>query len=78
MSIATRFRGYLPVVVDVETGGFDSDKDALLELAAVVVDMDDDGVVVPGERFHRHLIPFEGANLDPAALELTHWFKPLW
>ena len=28
-----RFRGYLPVVVDVETGGFDWNRHALLEIA---------------------------------------------
>ena len=37
-----RFRGFLPVVVDVETGGFDADKDALLEIAAVLLDYDDE------------------------------------
>ncbi|HAV68246.1 MAG TPA: ribonuclease T, partial [Alcanivorax sp.] len=39
-SLALRFRGFLPVVVDVETGGFDARNDALLEIAAVLLDMD--------------------------------------
>ena len=34
--ISQRFRGFLPVVIDVETGGFDAKKDALLEVAAVL------------------------------------------
>lgn len=41
--MARRFRGYLPVVVDVETGGFNSATDALLEIAATTVGMDEKG-----------------------------------
>ncbi|MEG2981896.1 MAG: ribonuclease T, partial [Stenotrophomonas sp.] len=36
--MAQRFRGFLPVVVDVETGGFDCNRHALLEIAAVPVE----------------------------------------
>ena len=35
-----RFRGFLPVVVDVETGGFIAATDALLEIAAVMIEID--------------------------------------
>lgn len=69
--IASRFRGFLPVVVDVETAGFDAGRDALLEIAAVIVDLDGDGWLFPGETVHCHVLPFEGANLDPKALEFT-------
>ena len=69
--IAHRFRGFLPVVVDLETGGFNAKTDALLELAAVIVDMDEDGLLVPGERFFFNINPFEGANIEPSALEFT-------
>ncbi|MFH7391451.1 exonuclease domain-containing protein, partial [Pseudomonas syringae pv. tagetis] len=37
--MAARFRGYLLVVVDVETGCFNSATDALLEIAAVTIGM---------------------------------------
>ena len=47
--MAERFRGYLPVVVDVETGGFDWNRHALLEIAAVPIELDEDGRFVPGE-----------------------------
>lgn len=67
-AISARFRGYLPVVVDVETGGFDANTDALLEVAAVTVAMNADGRLCPAESFSRHVLPFEGANLDPKAL----------
>lgn len=66
--IAQRFRGYLPVVVDVETAGFQAKTDALLEIAAVIVTMTPDGQLVPGEAISCHVEPFEGANLDPKAL----------
>lgn len=69
--LAERFRGFLPVIVDVETGGFDAEHDALLEIAAVVVDMDEQGFVHPLPAVHAHVHPFPGANLDPRALEIT-------
>ncbi len=69
--IAQRFRGFLPIVVDVETGGFNSDTDALLEIAAVIPSMNEKGYLQVSETIHRHVEPFEGANLDPAALAFT-------
>lgn len=69
--VSDRFRGYLPVVVDVETGGFNADTDALLEIAAVTLNVTDNGVWQLDEGITRYVNPFEGANLDPAALEFT-------
>lgn len=69
--IASRFRGYLPVVVDVETGGFNSQTDALLECAAVIITMNDGGILEPGEKFFYNIDPFEGANIEQASLEFT-------
>lgn len=66
-----RFRGYFPVVIDVETAGFNSHTDALLELAAVTLKMDESGELHPADTFHYHITPFEGANLEPAALEFN-------
>ncbi len=66
-----RFRAFLPVVVDVETGGFKAETDAILEVAAVTLAMDADGVLhIDESRFHS-VIPFEGSNIDPAALSFT-------
>ncbi len=70
-SIANRFRGFLPVVVDVETGGFNSKTDALLEIAAVLVEADSDGVLSRGDTIRYHIKPFEGANLEPASLAVN-------
>ena len=69
--MARRFRGYLPVVIDVETGGFQPATDALLEIAAVLIDMDEEGRLIRGATHHFHVQPFSGARLDPAALSVT-------
>jgi ribonuclease T len=70
-AMGQRFRGFLPVVVDLETGGFNARTDALLEIAAVLLTMDADGTLRRGETFAFHVQPFEGANLEPAALQVT-------
>lgn len=67
-AIHQRFRGFLPVVVDVETGGFDAQSDALLEIAAVILAMSPDGRLHPAETVSCHVEPFDGAHLDPKAL----------
>ncbi|GLQ46388.1 ribonuclease T [Dyella lipolytica] len=69
--MADRFRGFLPVVVDVETGGFDAERDALLEIAAVVIGMDQEGNLYPHPAVSTHVEAFPGANIDPRALEIT-------
>lgn len=69
--LARRFRGFLPVVVDVETGGFNAETDALLEIAAVLLDTDTAGRWIPRDVHAFHVQPFEGARLEPAALAFT-------
>lgn len=68
---AQRFRGFLPVIVDVETGGFNAATDALLEIAAVTLHMDDNGFLHRDQTIDFHVEPFEGANVEQAALEFT-------
>lgn len=69
--MAQRFRGYLPVIIDVETGGFNAQTDALLEIAAVTLRMDEDGMLHRHETFSFHLVPYEGSNIEQAALDFT-------
>jgi ribonuclease T len=69
--MSERFRGYLPVVVDVETGGFDWNRHALLEIAVQPVDLDDNGRLVPGEIASAHLVPAPGTEIDPKSLQVT-------
>lgn len=70
-SIAQRFRGFLPVVVDVETAGFDPQRHALLEIAASIVRMDEKGKIYPGQTIACHVLPFLGSEMDPRALAFT-------
>ncbi len=69
--LAKRFRGFMPVVVDVETAGFNAKTDALLEIACVPILMDNDGKLYQGEALNAHIEPFAGANLEKSALEFT-------
>ncbi|GAB3382722.1 ribonuclease T [Spongiibacter taiwanensis] len=69
--IAQRFRGFLPVVVDIETGGFNAKTDGILEIAATLLRMDDAGQIEPDETVSYHVEPFPGANLEQSALEFT-------
>ena len=71
LPMARRFRGFLPVVVDVECGGFNPNTDALLEIAAVLIEIQGDGSLLPGESWRYHVHPFPGANLEPASLAIT-------
>lgn len=70
-ALSARFRGFLPVVVDVETGGFNCKTDALLEIAAVLVDSHEDGTLTRGKTYRHHVKPFEGANMEPASLAVN-------
>lgn len=66
-----RFRGYFPVVIDVETAGFNADTDALLEICAITLTMDEFGNLIPASTLHFHVEPFEGANIEKEALEFN-------
>ena len=69
--IATRFRGFLPVVVDVETAGFNHKTDALLEVAVTLLRMDEQGDLFCCETYAFNVEPFKGANLDESSLKFT-------
>ena len=69
--IGQRFRGYYPVVVDVETGGLDARVDALLEFAVVTLDYGADGKFIPGEKKHYHINPGKDLNISQESLKIT-------
>ena len=69
--MARRFRGFLPVVVDVETGGFNASRDALLQIAAVLIEFNSDGHLVRGATHTYHVQPFPGSNIEPVSLQVN-------
>lgn len=69
--MSRRFRGFLPVVIDLETGGFNPRTDALLEIAAVTLTMDELGYLLPDTTLSFHIKPFENANIEQSALDFT-------
>jgi len=71
MQIANRFRGFLPVVIDVETGGFDCKTNALLEVAAIPILMNDRDEVYPENCYSADIEPFEGSIVEESALQFT-------
>lgn len=66
-----RFRGLMPVVIDVETAGLNSATDALLEIAAVILTMDEEGKLYPEKTLAYHIEPFAGSRLEQESLEIT-------
>ncbi|MCP3674359.1 MAG: ribonuclease T [Gammaproteobacteria bacterium] len=69
--LAERFRGFFPVIIDVETGGFEASTDALLEIAAVTLKFDEQQMLVPDQELHFNVEPFEDANIEQSALDFT-------
>lgn len=74
--IKDRFRGFLPVVVDVETAGFNANTDALLEMAVVTLKMDENGLLSRDQTIDRNILPFEGANLEESSLKFIGMEDP--
>src|SRR5699024_10873853 len=70
-SLAPRFRGFLPVVMDVETGGFNARTDAPLDIAAVLLEMAPGVHLRPATRLHVLVDPLPVATAEPAALDFT-------
>jgi len=69
--LANRFRSFMPVVVDIETGGFNAKTDAILEISAVILGMDEKGILGIDQTYFHRIIPFEGLNIEDAALQFT-------
>lgn len=67
--IKDRFRGFLPVVVDVETAGFDPNKNALIEIAVVTLKMNGYGKLERDQTIQVNVLPFRNSVLDPGALK---------
>lgn len=62
--IRDRFRTFLPVVVDVETGGFNPNTDALLEVSMITMQIDNAGKLTSKDQYSVNIKPFEGSNIE--------------
>ena len=71
MKLKDRIRGYLPVVIDVETSGFNEQTDALLEICAIILGMDEEGSFYAKTTLHYHVEPFKGANIEASAIKFN-------
>lgn len=69
--LKNRFRGFYPVIIDVETAGLNCQTDALLELAAITLKMDENGWLMPDQTYHCQINPFEGANINPESMKIN-------
>ena len=70
MQMNARFRGYLPVVLDLETGGFDRHKHAILEIAMRTLELLD-GRLVIGTRHRWAVVPHPDTAVEVASLKIT-------
>jgi len=59
------------VIIDIETAGFNAKKNPLLEIAAIIVEADEQGLLHITEKHHCNIIPFKNSELDEAALKFT-------
>jgi ribonuclease T len=69
--MARRFRGFMPVVIDVECGGFNAQTDAILEIAAVLLGFNEHGHLIRESTHFYRVVPFPGLKLEEAALKFT-------
>ncbi|XRX43245.1 MAG: ribonuclease T [Buchnera aphidicola (Tetraneura sorini)] len=78
-TLRKRFRNFYPVVIDVETAGFNAKTDALLEIAIVTFKMDELGWIKKESLLHFHIVPFAGSSIKKESLEFNKIdpFNPL-
>ncbi|WP_386690946.1 MULTISPECIES: ribonuclease T [unclassified Lonepinella] len=69
--LKNRFRGYYPVIIDVETAGLNCQTDALLELAAITLKMNEQGLLELDQTYHCHIKPFDGALINPDCMKIN-------
>ncbi len=70
MTMNRRFRGYLPVVADIETGGFNAAINPMLEFACVLLTWENNRLR-PLSSHRWAVAPFMGSSIDPASLQFT-------
>ena len=69
--MSTRFRGYYPIVVDVETGGLEPDKNAVLQIAAFSLSLDEQGKAFIDDQYLVDVAPDESTTIVAEALKIN-------
>lgn len=69
MELKDRFRGYMPVVLDLETGGTDPYNHAIIEIAIVFLDWQED-VLLPGVHRRWAVLPHPETTIEDSSLDL--------
>ena len=68
--MAHRFRGFLPVAMDIETSGFDAERHAILELSAVTFAFHGQRLAIEQRRSWA-VRPFSTAVIEQESLQVT-------
>ena len=71
MLLNQRFRKYLPVVVDLETGGFDPINNAILEIALTLIGQNDKYELVVLDTHRYHIDPYKDLIVEQESLDFT-------
>ena len=71
MLLNQRFRKYLPVVVDLETGGFDPINNAILEIAVTLIGQNDKYELVVLDTHRYHIDPYKDLIVEQESLDFT-------
>ena len=71
MLLNQRFRKYLPVVVDLETGGFDPINNAILEIAVTLIGQNDKYKLVVLDTHRYHIDPYKDLIVEQESLDFT-------
>lgn len=69
--LSQKFRGYYPVVVDIETGGLDPQQHTILDIAAITLTLDKKGKLVPLKEYQTHVYPHPDYITTPEALKIN-------
>lgn len=70
MELKDRIRGFLPVVIDLETGGINPLEHAVLEMCIVIPQWNNDRMLL-GSVHHWHIEPHPNTLVDSESLEIT-------
>jgi len=66
--LKNRFRNFYPVVIDIETTGFNYKIHALIEIAVITLKMNKHGWLKKSKTIHFHIKPFIGSKIEKKSI----------